>query len=118
MSLVLVGYWRSDEHPEWPEVDTFVDPSWDEDEQIQTSAYFSSGTRVHPHRGYSPCRFCGERNGSAELTDGTYVWPEGLVHYIREHGVRLPAVLVTHAIRRRELLEAEEVDREWWRTQG
>ena len=118
MGLVLVGYWRSDENPEWPQVDTFVDPGWDEDERIKTSAYFSSGTRVRQYMGYSRCRVCGEMNGSAELTDGTYLWPEGLAHYIREHGVRLPSVLVNHAIRRRDFLEAEDVDREWWRTQG
>jgi hypothetical protein len=118
MSLVLVGYWKSDDHPEWPQVDTFVDFDWDEDERIETWSYFSWGTRVHAYLGYSLCRLCGEKNGSAELTDGTYVWPEGLAHYIRQHGVRLPPVLVDHARRRRDLLEAEEVDHEWWRRQG
>jgi hypothetical protein len=117
MSLVLVGYWKSDEQPEWPDAHAFVDPDWDEDERMDTSEYFSSGTRVRQYMGYSRCRFCGELNGSAELTDGTYVWPEGLAHYLREHGVRLPQVLVDHAARRREALEMNDVDRAWWRGQ-
>lgn len=24
-------------------------------------------------------------NGAVEYTDGTYVWPEGLAHYIYDH---------------------------------
>lgn len=59
-----------------------------------TLEYFSSGTRVRQYMGYSRCRFCGEMNGSAELTDGTYIWPEGLAHYLCDHNMRLPQVLV------------------------
>jgi hypothetical protein len=28
--------------------------------------------------------------GSSELTDGYWVWPEGLIHYVEVHGVSLP----------------------------
>jgi hypothetical protein len=58
---------------------------------------------------------CGVANGSAEFTDGTYVWPEGLAHYVDEHHVRLPEAVLEH-IRRRwdELLEESIVDDEWW----
>ena len=39
---------------------------------------------------YAPCRFpsCTTSRrelGCATLTDGTYLWPEGLVHYIKQH---------------------------------
>jgi hypothetical protein len=117
MSLVLVGYWKSNEQPEWPDAHAFVDQDWDEDERMDTLRYFSSGTRVRQYRGYSRCRFCGEMNGSAELTDGTYIWPEGLAHYLRDHDVRLPQVLVDHAARRRETWEMNDVDRAWWLSQ-
>ena len=30
------------------------------------------------------------RNGDSELTDGVFVWPEGLAHYVAVHDVRLP----------------------------
>lgn len=31
-----------------------------------------------------------------ERTDGVYVWPSGLVHYVRDHDVRLPECFVEH----------------------
>jgi hypothetical protein len=35
--------------------------------------------------------------GSADLTDGLWIWPEGLCHYIDVHSVRLPDEFVQHA---------------------
>ena len=46
--------------------------------------------------GLSPCRICGEFNGSSCLSDGTYQWPEGLVHYVRDHGVLLDQEFIDH----------------------
>ena len=37
--------------------------------------------------------------GSKDLTDGVWVWPEGLAHYVGTHGVRLPDEFVAHARR-------------------
>jgi len=44
------------------------------------------------------CRFdCGETAmGTKDLTDGRYVWPEGLAHYVERHDVRLPDAFVAH----------------------
>ncbi len=28
--------------------------------------------------------------GDSDLTDGTWLWPQGLVHYVEVHGVALP----------------------------
>jgi hypothetical protein len=43
------------------------------------------------------CRFgCGV-NGTIEQTDGVFVWPEGLAHYVEVHSVRLPEEFVEHA---------------------
>jgi hypothetical protein len=36
--------------------------------------------------------------GCATLTDGVYVWPESLAHYITAHGVRPPGGFVAHAL--------------------
>ena len=44
------------------------------------------------------CRFgCSLANGSAELTDGVFIWPEGLAHYVAEHSVALPDDFRQHA---------------------
>jgi hypothetical protein len=48
--------------------------------------------------GYSFCRFrCGIDDhlmGSSDLTDGEWVWPAGLAHYVEEHSVFLPEPFV------------------------
>lgn len=66
-------------------------------------AYLRGGRRFAAYRGHSWCRFdCGiarRELGHRDLTDGTWVWPEGLAHYVEVHGVRLPDELVRHAVR-------------------
>jgi hypothetical protein len=49
--------------------------------------------------GFSRCRLCGredETMGSCDLTDGVWVWPQGLTHYIEEHDIELPAAFLDH----------------------
>ncbi|HEY4241521.1 MAG TPA: hypothetical protein VGM88_16985 [Kofleriaceae bacterium] len=52
--------------------------------------YLRSGTTFERYPAASPCRFGCGRVGRRDLTDGAFVWPEGLAHYVEEHGVRLP----------------------------
>lgn len=56
--------------------------------------YLQCGTQFELWRGYSWCRFeCGagfSELGHADLTDGIWVWPEGLAHYVSHHGLPLP----------------------------
>lgn len=70
-----------------------------------------------PILGKSRCRLCGELVGSLELSDGVFVWPEGLVHYLDAHEVRLPQRFVTHVMARSEELGTAEIDDDWWQTQ-
>lgn len=113
--LVRIGYWRGATSPTHPDPADFVDEAWDEADRNQVAAYLQSGTIPWVGLGISPCRICGELNGSFEFTDGTYVWPEGLAPYVEKHLVRLPEAVLTH-IRRRldELLENSTVDDDWW----
>lgn len=67
-------------------------------------AYLRSGHELQACLGYSYCRFhCGideEQLGCRDLTDGLWVWPEGLWHYVEGHQVPLPeAFLATVAER-------------------
>ena len=34
--------------------------------------------------------------GRTDLTDGTFVWPDGLAHYVERHDVRLPEQFAAH----------------------
>lgn len=113
---VLIGYWKSDHEPDWPDPRDFVDASWSAEERREVAGYLSNGTVVVEYRGLSPCRFCGQHNGHREFTDGTYQWPEGLAHYLWVHEVRLPVAVVAHIKSRLIGFEGDGLDREWWRT--
>jgi len=117
--LILIGYWSGGDGPndDWPDARDFIDESWDEDERIDVGLYLTHGLVARAWMGYSPCRLCDKQtNGNLELTDGIYIWPEGLAHYVREHQVRLPHEFVAHVRTRRELADEIVVDDAWWRT--
>jgi hypothetical protein len=60
----------------------------------QALQYLRSGRELNALLGFSYCRFqCGisdEQMGCRDLTDGVWIWPEGLVHYAEVHQVALP----------------------------
>jgi hypothetical protein len=67
-----------------------VDAGWAREERPRVVRYLSEAPVCAAYDGLSYCRFgCGP-NGSTEHTDGVWVWPEGLAHYVQIHDVRLP----------------------------
>jgi hypothetical protein len=117
-SLRLIGYWKGELAHGWPDVLDYVDADWDEDERHAVSQYLASGTMARAFMGRSVCRLCGTANGFAEYTDGTYIWPSGLGHYVDEHNVRLPDEFVQHAVERLSELETAEVHVGWWKSRA
>ncbi|WP_433788825.1 hypothetical protein [Actinoplanes sp. CA-252034] len=118
-----IGYWDGPQAPDgWPDVCAFAVGEPDE----RVAAYLRSGTPFMAMAGRSRCRLCGRWNGSAELTDGeSFCWPEGLAHYVEEHGVRLPeevrAVAARGPARPVDALlfnETIPIDAGWWRAQA
>lgn len=108
--LILIGYWQSEREPLLPDPHRLVDQSWDRDERDLVVGYLRGGLAVVHMMGWSPCRMCSwQQNGASELTDGTYLWPEGLAHYVADHGVRLPDEFVHHAVSRFGDLESAAV---------
>lgn len=114
MQLIRIGYWAASESDRWPSVEAFVDLTWDQEERRRVLAYLRRGVLVRAYMGFSTCRLCGERNGSIELTDGQFIWPEGLAHYVEAHGVRLPARFVDGIDEIESCLDEAEVDDSWW----
>lgn len=113
-SLILIGYWYSEREPQYPDPNKLIDPEfWDEVEKtnyLNKAAFvmhLKGGVPCNFYRGFSACRICGVLNGTHERTDGTYVWPVGLAHYIEEHDVRLPVKFIEHVI------ETRRISREW-----
>lgn len=118
MKLELIGYWRDERQPDWPDPNWFVDPEWQSEEREDLAAYLSKGVLVRAYMGLSNCRLCGRTNGSVELTDGAFLWPEGLAHYVHAHSVRLPQRFIDHTKIRVEQLASSEVDSSWWKGQA
>ena len=114
MRLRRIGYWRSEEDDRWPDPHALVDEAWDERERELTALYLRAGFIAQAFLGMSVCRLCGKPNGSVEFTDGVYVWPEGLAHYVLDHSVRLPDEVLAHIERRHHELASLDVDDDWW----
>lgn len=97
-ALIAIGYWRdldTPEHPAvWPEPQRLVNVTWPHRDPV--TAHLNRGVEFLGSMGISGCRFCNQTNGSLDLTDGVYLWPEGLAHYVSEHGVFLPEAFVAH----------------------
>ena len=118
--LILIGYWSGGygEGP-WPDVREFVDESWDQDDRLEVGSYLRNGLVARAWMGYSPCRLCDRTtNGNLDLTDGTYIWPEGLAHYVLDHNVRLQQEFVAHVQAQNEFTDNVTVDDSWWRGMG
>lgn len=105
----LIGYWAGSHDPDsdeyahkghelpWPA--DFIDPSWDHEEQQRVVGYLANGTCLVGWKGYSWCRIGREKcrvSGAYDMTDGTYVWPEGFAHYVEVHKVKPPQEFIDH----------------------
>ncbi|NIK58274.1 hypothetical protein BJY22_003991 [Kribbella shirazensis] len=80
--------------------------------------YLRCGFIYRAFGGLSTCRLCDCQNGALERSDGVWYWPDGLVHYVTEHHVRLPPEFVDHALEYLDRLGDAEADLDWWRSQG
>ena len=96
----LIGYWiRSVDDTEYVPPQELVGRLPD-DVRIRVADYLEGGGEEYErYRGLSWCRFyCDREMGSGELSDGVWVWPEDLGHYVRNHGVVLPEEFIRHAL--------------------
>src|SRR3954453_22040451 len=124
---LAIGYWHDDEEGtiHLPHPQPLVDPTWEQSRHADIVTYLKRGHPYRLARGLSYCRLgCkGIRlqrtpvegvearvdefgwyqtetemsNGSAEMCDDVWCWPEGLAHYVEVHQIRLPDDFVAHA---------------------
>jgi hypothetical protein len=99
-----VGFWVSREQPDLPDPHQFLDPGWDPAERDLVIAYLeNSYLPSYVEFGPSWCRLgCPGTTadiGYQDRTDGTWVFPEGLVHYVRHHGLKPPIEFLEHVRR-------------------
>jgi hypothetical protein len=120
--LTAIGYWQSFDDLKYPDPGSFIDDNWNKEEKEKIVAYLKSAHQMpYAFGGNSWCRFrCGIAHlGSLEYTDGKYLWPEGLVHYVEKHNVKLPQEVLDHMLANkiRPVKDKYEIDNAWWLTQ-
>lgn len=95
-----VGYWKSPTFPFLPDPHVYVDPDWDRAERDAVVWYLSEGRIRYAHLRGNICAICGGTFGHNDLTDGTWIWPEDLVHYLVTHNVRPDQLFIDWALQR------------------
>lgn len=118
--LIRIGYWYNgpyDQRSEhYPVPHDHVDEKWFDDNRdivCYLFRYLMTGQYCNAYRGNSKCRICSKMLGSHEYTDGTYIWPEGLEHYL-EHHVRLPDEFVQHIMDNKGEEYFDNIDETFW----
>jgi hypothetical protein len=91
--LKAIGYWWAEDdwmlpHPKW-----LVQADWQPEDRTKIVGYLRSGHQCMFWFGHSWCRLGCDNDtemGTSCVTDGIWIWPEGLAHYLEHHGIRLP----------------------------
>ncbi len=119
LDLIAIGYWHSERKPQLPMPQAFIEPHWEEEEKAMVIRYLKRGRLAIMYRGFSICRICNKMLGSECWTDGTYIFPDFLFHYLEEHQVKLPQQFINH-VRAKQFLQGaftiqvESIDYSWW----
>jgi hypothetical protein len=99
----MVGYWYApwNKQLDLPRADGLIRVGWRLSERDKIANYLSRGVPCNFFLGFASCRLCDERLGTRDPTDGEWVWPERLEHYITVHDVTLPDVFISAMERNR-----------------
>jgi hypothetical protein len=109
------GYWGGKSIPQsgLPCVDDFADPDWRPRDKKKLLNYLEKAPVLMTSGPSATCLVCGcdVGNNSKNHSDGVWVWPAGLSHYVREHAVVLPQAFVDHIRERKySVLSQEDID--------
>ncbi len=101
MPIILkgVGYWGTGKAPErtgLPRPQTLTRPGWRIQDRVRIVTYLQGGVVCGGWAGLAHCRFteCDAALGSCDLTDGDWLWPQKLEHYVMAHEVCLPEAFI------------------------
>lgn len=99
--LKPVGFWRQtlDSKENLPYPTEMVDQNWSFKERAMVIEYLDSCKAIDHYKGSALCRICKEWLGSADCSDGTYIFPEKYQHYILKHNVKPPGDFIDHVFK-------------------
>lgn len=83
------GYWNNKEnrYPDFP-MPVRHNKKWKKSEFLQRLSVVQKDSHQTFCKGSSRCRLCDKSNGSGEFSRGEWDWPDGLMHYVEDHGVK------------------------------
>src|SRR5258708_21467537 len=96
--MKVIGYWMRNLHDMFLPLPQELVGAMPVSVVNAVCTYLRRGSVLHASRGCSWCRFrCGidrDQMGYRDFTDGEWIWPEGLAHYVALHNVVLPAEFI------------------------
>lgn len=90
------GEWKSEYDTSLPDPRSFVEKNWSVDEREKVSSYLSRGVAVAVTIMRVPCQMCSAEFDAIYLSDGIWVWPAWLPHYVACHSVKPPDEFLKH----------------------
>lgn len=124
--LIALGYWKSEKQGDMPKPEDFIDFDWNIDTREAVISYLKELDRPENTiaSGYTKCNL----NCMVELvdlgicSDGTFVWPRSLVHYVEYHGVIMPNSFIEHVFNANKEVKSpfgEDycIEYSWWKSQ-
>lgn len=82
-------------------LDEATDPQWRLDHPDEYKAvieFLSHPDFKEAYMGSSSCKVCGCRNGSYDFYRRPFVYPEGYLHYVTQHGFKPPRMVIVAAM--------------------
>ncbi len=94
------GFWSGGGQGEahLPRLEVWIAPDWQPTDKAGLLRYIEqSPVVVAASTPQTPCLICDKRLSSSSFqSDGVWLWPQDLIHYLNAHQVRLPEALVEH----------------------
>lgn len=113
------GFWKEQgpSYANFPSILESVSQDWPERQNNSLLHYLVTSPLLSvTFRG--ACLFCGElcyllkdeQLSTALRTDGVWVWPDEIVHYIEHHGVMIPSDMFSHIKKKRYRIKSVDVE--------
>lgn len=126
MKLIGVGFWEENTESDMPNPKSLGSWQLSDKTMFELINYLLQCPMFCSYWGMSWCRFeCGTSDwemGNAEYTDGKFVWPQGLIHYLLVHRIQLPKKFIDHCLNNDLAIDEltniadkkYEIDYDWW----
>lgn len=82
------GFWYSEYEKQYPMPVPFVGEWEGKKEFLAKLKETEKNTNKAYYKGWSTCRLCKCHNGSFSHQYKSWKWPEGFIHYVRDHNVK------------------------------